>query len=247
MGRVTVQSSEREVLAQRIVARLDALTPKLVEFEEDIRLLWAEFESLTRSETIMGCKTKREFCSKYLQRSPRSVQYMLAGGNLSRRKTVASETVSRRPTRQPVERLTLEERRKEIFGDDAPERQMTAMEELRKTLPSDIEVTELDWAPFAATKENDRYGAREDRYKMTVIVSASDFEKIAGAYRLPVGTPMERLFKQAVETIGAGGSEVTKKIRFQRHVQRLAKALNLTEGVEYEQQPIHQAQAAKHA
>jgi hypothetical protein len=72
---------DREVLAQRVVTAVGSIAIKLTELEDDIRLLWTEFENLPHGETILGCSTKKEFCETKLHRTPRAVRYMLDGGN----------------------------------------------------------------------------------------------------------------------------------------------------------------------
>jgi hypothetical protein len=71
--------TEAENLARTIIARLDSVTAKLRTLEHDIRRLWAEFDKLKGGETILGCATKKEFCEKKLNRTPRTIQYLLAG------------------------------------------------------------------------------------------------------------------------------------------------------------------------
>jgi hypothetical protein len=70
-----------EMRARSIMSRMDSLAAKLKTFEDDIRLLWIDFDNLKAGETILGCATKKEFCEKKLHRTPRAIQYMLAGGN----------------------------------------------------------------------------------------------------------------------------------------------------------------------
>ena len=69
----------KEELAQRVIAAVDGLAPKLAELEEDIRALWVEFEKLSKGQTIAGCRTKTEFCRRHLNRTPRAIQYLLSG------------------------------------------------------------------------------------------------------------------------------------------------------------------------
>lgn len=70
----------REALAARVVEQVTVLGPKLVDLKADIDALWLEFENLEPGETIMGCRTKKAFCETYLNRTPRAVRFMLAGG-----------------------------------------------------------------------------------------------------------------------------------------------------------------------
>jgi hypothetical protein len=51
----------------------------LKSLEDDIRRLWVEFDNLKVGETILGCATKKEFCERKLHRTPRTIQYLLAG------------------------------------------------------------------------------------------------------------------------------------------------------------------------
>lgn len=46
-----------------------------------IQELWRRFETLGAGESISGCRTKKEYCETVLNRTPRAVRYMLAGGN----------------------------------------------------------------------------------------------------------------------------------------------------------------------
>jgi hypothetical protein len=75
--------TEAENLARHIISRMDSVTAKLKSLEDDIRRLWLEFDKLKTGETILGCATKKEFCERKLNRTPRAIRYMLDGGNLS--------------------------------------------------------------------------------------------------------------------------------------------------------------------
>jgi hypothetical protein len=88
--------TEAENLARRVLARMDSMTAKLKSLEDDIRRLWLEFDKLKAGETILGCATKKEFCERKLNRTPRAVRYMLDGGNDSR-----GETISPAPAAPP--------------------------------------------------------------------------------------------------------------------------------------------------
>ena len=68
-----------EMRARSIISRLDSVCAKLKTLEDDIRILWVDFDNLKDGETILGCATKKEFCEKKLQRTPRTIQYLLAG------------------------------------------------------------------------------------------------------------------------------------------------------------------------
>ncbi len=80
-----------EGLARSVVSKMDSMVTTLKDLEDDIRRLWVEFDNLKVGETILGCATKKEFCEKKLNRTPRAISYMLGGGNHKR------ETVSRQP------------------------------------------------------------------------------------------------------------------------------------------------------
>lgn len=88
----------REALAQRVITGCRIIAPKLKTLADDIRLLWVEFKALQPGETILGCSTKKEFCSEHLGRTPRAVRYLLAGGNHNR-----GEIVSPAPTQEDDE------------------------------------------------------------------------------------------------------------------------------------------------
>ena len=78
---MTKTNRRREILARRVIRKVTVLAAKLVDLEADIRQLWREFESLKPGEMILGCRTKKAFCAKFLHRTPRAVRYMLKGGN----------------------------------------------------------------------------------------------------------------------------------------------------------------------
>jgi hypothetical protein len=90
---------DREALAQSIVNGIECLSTKLRTIKRDINRLWKEFDVLPKGETILGCATKKEFCEKRLHRTPRTIQYLLSGGNAeyqaAQRKR--SENISRVP------------------------------------------------------------------------------------------------------------------------------------------------------
>lgn len=73
------QCTDAERLAKGILARMDSIVAKLRNLEDDIRKLWDEFDKLKDGETILGCKTKKEFCKRKLHRTPRALQYLLYG------------------------------------------------------------------------------------------------------------------------------------------------------------------------
>jgi hypothetical protein len=87
---------DREVLARNVVCLVQVVGDQLRDLEPMIRRLWAEFEALKTGETILGCTTKKQFCEERLRRTPRAIQYLLAGGNHNR-----SETVSLPPKGTP--------------------------------------------------------------------------------------------------------------------------------------------------
>jgi hypothetical protein len=74
-------SAERDALALQVIEQAGSITKKLKSLEDNIRMLWAEFDALPAGETILGHKTKKDFCEKRLNRTPRAVRYMLNGGN----------------------------------------------------------------------------------------------------------------------------------------------------------------------
>jgi hypothetical protein len=75
------QIAQREYLAKLVIYEFATTCVKLVDLAAAIRELWKEFENLPQGETILGCRTKTEFCEKHLHRKLRTIQYMLAGGN----------------------------------------------------------------------------------------------------------------------------------------------------------------------
>jgi len=91
-----------EMRARSIMSRLESVSAKLKTLEEDVRLLWIDFDNLKTGETILGCATKKEFCEKCLNRTYRAVHYMLEGGNTSRPVPSTSENVSLPPEPAPT-------------------------------------------------------------------------------------------------------------------------------------------------
>jgi ribosome assembly protein YihI (activator of Der GTPase) len=77
----------RELLAQRVIDGCAVISATLKSLEPDIRKLWVEFDKLASGETIHGCKTKKQFSDRHLGRTPRTIRYMLAGGNPGNKKT----------------------------------------------------------------------------------------------------------------------------------------------------------------
>jgi hypothetical protein len=51
------------------------------EIATQVRQLRNDFRAVKSGETIMGCKTWTEFCTKVLNRTTRAVRYIAAGGN----------------------------------------------------------------------------------------------------------------------------------------------------------------------
>jgi len=45
-----------------ILSRIDSISAKLKTLEDDIRLLWIDFDNLKTGETILGCRTKKHRC-----------------------------------------------------------------------------------------------------------------------------------------------------------------------------------------
>jgi len=70
---------DREALAQRVADALTQAFSKIAAHKAEIEQLWIQFENLPKGETIMGCCTKGEFCQKILNRTTRSIQYLLNG------------------------------------------------------------------------------------------------------------------------------------------------------------------------
>jgi hypothetical protein len=92
-----------EMRARRILSRIDSISAKLKTLEDDIRALWLDFDNLKAGETILGCATKKEFCEKKLHRTPRAIQYMLAGGNPNNtRSEIISPIEASRPPQTPI-------------------------------------------------------------------------------------------------------------------------------------------------
>jgi len=80
---------KRTVLAKRVITGVKSVLVELKDLEDDIRQLWVEFANLPKKENILGCSTKKQFCTKHLGKTPRAVRYMLDGGNHKRGETVS--------------------------------------------------------------------------------------------------------------------------------------------------------------
>ena len=80
----------RDALADVVIGAVMEAFQKLADHREDIARLWSEFAHLRPGETIKGCRTKKEFCETRLRRTPRAIQYMLAGGNPNNRREIIS-------------------------------------------------------------------------------------------------------------------------------------------------------------
>ncbi len=106
--------TEAENLARNIISRMDSMTAKLKNLEDDIRKLWAEFDKLKAGETILGCATKKEFCERKLNRTPRAIRYMLAGGNPDNQR---EEIISPAPAPPISPNFATKDQRKEYRQD----------------------------------------------------------------------------------------------------------------------------------
>lgn len=78
--RVLAQGMKSEELAEHVAKNGwgDVLV-KLGQLKPYVEVLWDRFGGLKGKDTIAGCRTKREFCEKRLNRSIRAVQFMLYG------------------------------------------------------------------------------------------------------------------------------------------------------------------------
>lgn len=78
--RVHAQRMTSDELSDYLVnSGLGEALAKLVQLKPYIREMWVRFEHLKRGESIVGCRTKEEYCTKILNRTPRAVQYLLYG------------------------------------------------------------------------------------------------------------------------------------------------------------------------
>jgi hypothetical protein len=203
----------REALAKKVAKGFRALK----DIADDVRQLWAEFDALADGETIMDCHTKTEYCEKVLGRSMRSVQYMLVGGNHQRH-----ETVSR----------TRADRRTKLFGEGCTERHAEEVNALRKKL-SPKQVTQIEWAPEAPDPDSDAacgdyYEPTEDRYRLSMVGSKDEVEKVAVALGPEKKIERRQLLQEVIESLQADNAETTR-VRFERFVEQLAKGLSLEE------------------
>jgi hypothetical protein len=87
------RQADCEALAIRVANVFCSAFATLAEHKEEIELLWREFGRLRAGETILNCRTKKEYCEKVLHRSIRAAQYLLSGGNPASKRN-KRETVS---------------------------------------------------------------------------------------------------------------------------------------------------------
>jgi len=99
-----------EALGIYVRDELHGVAQKLIELKPYIAEVWRRLES---GETILGCTTKKQFC-KLVKRDPRTVRYMLAGGNNVR--TTPAETFSADEIRWRDHSLQVAENHRK-FGD----------------------------------------------------------------------------------------------------------------------------------
>jgi hypothetical protein len=76
-------SFDRDALALNVIEGFKTACAKLAEIKPLIEQLWHEFDNLEPGEKILGCGTKKAFCKQYLNRSPRAIQYLLYGRQVS--------------------------------------------------------------------------------------------------------------------------------------------------------------------
>jgi hypothetical protein len=104
-----------EALAAYVADKGQILFLELIQLKPFIEELWVRFENLKPGETIYGCSTQKSFCETVLHKDPRTVRYMLNGGNpASKRKrkalpSTSAETVSAASLtlREPAVELTV--------------------------------------------------------------------------------------------------------------------------------------------
>ena len=71
-------NTQAEELASRILNELeDAVCIKLKELKDDLKILRTHFKNLKRGDSIAGCKTWAQFCSRKLHRTDRAVRKLL--------------------------------------------------------------------------------------------------------------------------------------------------------------------------
>jgi hypothetical protein len=73
-----LRAMQSDALGTYVRNELVGIAVKLVHIKPYVQELWRRFEN---GETILGCTNKKQFCENVLQRSPRAVRFMLAGGN----------------------------------------------------------------------------------------------------------------------------------------------------------------------
>src|SRR5580692_8270096 len=84
-----VDGMSNDALGSYVENAVLAIGQSLADLQPYIQELWVRLEL---GQTVLGCKTKKEYCERVLHRTPRAVQYMLAGGNpVSKRNRFAAE------------------------------------------------------------------------------------------------------------------------------------------------------------
>jgi len=73
---------------------------KLIKLRPYIEELWHRFD---QGEVILGCSTRREFCERVLHRMPRTIRYLLTGGNRKGESFSPPEPDSSAPRPKPIE------------------------------------------------------------------------------------------------------------------------------------------------
>ena len=173
------------VLAQQIIDGIESLTATLKEREDDIRQLWKEFDKLPKGESILGCRTKKQFCEKHLHRTPRAIRYMLDGGNPNNNKR--GEIISPAPpdapqADEPETSVTDEKKspRTKLLSSEAVEHDVIAERICRVLIDKSIPGQNVVWAPWTAKTDADiRDFGREpvtDRYRVTLYLSRNEAE-----------------------------------------------------------------------
>jgi hypothetical protein len=100
-------SMHSDALGMYVRNELVGIATKLVHIRPYVEELWRRFEN---GETILGCSTKKQFCEEVLQRSPRAVRFMLAGGNPSNKLQTREEEIISPRTVHALKRIR-------AFGD----------------------------------------------------------------------------------------------------------------------------------
>jgi hypothetical protein len=142
-----LSAQQREALAVSVADKCHTLS----DIADEIRQLWAAFRHLEKPETILGCRTRTEYCFKFLKCSMRAVRYALENkepkrhpkvkyvrdsydedGDMVVRKIVVNE--KDRLLREALREIIVQRHTASSCGDAVPQELKLAIDEAEKTL-----------------------------------------------------------------------------------------------------------------